>query len=408
MKIVITTVGTTGDIVPFVALARSLQQAGHVIRACSYDLYRSRFEAEDIDFCAIGAGVTWEWIRRVGKAAAAASPLKQFEILRDFHLYEGQRHYQDCQEQTQGFDLAICHGIHTLGQAAVMDNGLRWVGVILDPSLLPTACVPPGSMPNLGRTANRLLWQVMDRSLARHNRPLNELLASVGSQQRCLKMFRTTSPDLNLIACSRHLWPGYPDLPTHFRITGPWLLEEPVSMPDDKMEHFFQWGPKPVVVSFGSATGGEATELSEVLLEGVRQAGQRAVLQAGVANLGTAGEEGRDLLVVGFVPHSKLFSGAACVVHHGGAGTTVAACRAGVPSVVVPHMGDQAFWAAMLARLGVAPPPLPLAQLTADGLADRIQACLTSDSMREKARNLGCRIAQEDGLGEAQALLEAL
>jgi sterol 3beta-glucosyltransferase len=410
MRLVITTVGTIGDVQPFVTLAPRLRRAGHTVRACSYDLYRSRFEAEGVEFRAVGPPVTWERIREVGQAAAAASPLRQFQMLRDFHLEDCERHYRDCREHTRGFDLAICHVIHTLGQAAVSDNGLRWVGAILDPSLLPTAYAPPSPMPNLGHLSNRLLWWVLNRSLARYNWPLDDLLARVGSQQRALRMFRTTSPHLNLIACSRYLYPGYPDLPPHFCVTGPWLLEEPAWTPDSDLEKFLRNHPRPVVVSFGSSTGGEASVLTGVVVEALARTGQSGILQAGAVGLAVDGADGasENVYGAGYVPHDYLFERAVCVVHHGGAGTTVAACRAGVPSVVVPHMGDQAFWAERLARLGVAPDPLPVGRLTTERLAERIRACLSTQTMVQRARDLADRIRQENGTGEAVSLVEGL
>jgi UDP:flavonoid glycosyltransferase YjiC (YdhE family) len=108
----------------------------------------------------------------------------------------------------------------------------------------------------------------------------------------------------------------------------------------------------------------------------------------------------------GPIDHRSLFPRAACVVHHGGAGTTHAACAAGVPSVVVPHVGDQRYWADRLHRLGVAPEPQLVGRLDPGRLADAALTAATDPAMRAAAATLAGRIAREDGLEAAVRLLE--
>jgi UDP:flavonoid glycosyltransferase YjiC (YdhE family) len=105
--------------------------------------------------------------------------------------------------------------------------------------------------------------------------------------------------------------------------------------------------------------------------------------------------------------HRSLFPRVAAVVHHGGAGTSHAVAAAGVPSIVVPHVGDQAFWADRLHRLGVSPSPVRPRSLSAESLADRLREATTSGQMRASATGLAERLASEDGLANAIGLLEA-
>ncbi len=93
------------------------------------------------------------------------------------------------------------------------------------------------------------------------------------------------------------------------------------------------------------------------------------------------------------------------MIHHGGAGTTHAAVAAGVPSVVIPHVGDQPFWAMRLHRLGVAPSPLDVKAVTVDAVRDRV-AQATAEPMRRQPRRLGKAVAAEDGLRAAIGLIE--
>jgi sterol 3beta-glucosyltransferase len=91
----------------------------------------------------------------------------------------------------------------------------------------------------------------------------------------------------------------------------------------------------------------------------------------------------------------------AAVVHHGGAGTTAAGLRAGVPSIIIPFMADQPFWGQRVATLGVGPSPIPRKKLTAQKLAEAIREAINDTTMQQQASALGQRIRDEDGVGQA-------
>jgi sterol 3beta-glucosyltransferase len=98
----------------------------------------------------------------------------------------------------------------------------------------------------------------------------------------------------------------------------------------------------------------------------------------------------------------------AAVVHHGGAGTTAAGFRAGVPSIVTPFFADQPFWGRKVAELGVGPAPIPLRKLTVDRLSQAIQIAVNDQAMRQRAVELGAKIQAEDGVANAISILETL
>jgi sterol 3beta-glucosyltransferase len=108
-----------------------------------------------------------------------------------------------------------------------------------------------------------------------------------------------------------------------------------------------------------------------------------------------------EVFVVESVPHDWLFPKMAAIVHHGGAGTTGAGLRAGVPSIVVPFAGDQPFWARRVKALGVGPDPIPRKHLTADRLAHAMCVAVKHEPVRKRAAVLGQRIRAEDGVGNA-------
>jgi UDP:flavonoid glycosyltransferase YjiC (YdhE family) len=113
------------------------------------------------------------------------------------------------------------------------------------------------------------------------------------------------------------------------------------------------------------------------------------------------------VLAIDAVPHSWLLPQVAAVVHHGGAGVTAAALRAGVPSVVVPVFGDQTFWAERVHALGVAPHPIPRRHLTSHNLAAAMQQAIADPTLRARCQPLAASLQAEDGVAAAIRWLEA-
>jgi sterol 3beta-glucosyltransferase len=187
------------------------------------------------------------------------------------------------------------------------------------------------------------------------------------------------------------------------RVTGYWFLDPPASWkPPEDLVRFVEAGPPPVFVGFGSMLGKRANQVALEATRALGALGQRSILAFPEGVL-----EGADLPpdahLAGDIPHSWLFPKMAAVVHHGGAGTTGAALRAGRPSVVVPLTADQAFWARRVSRLRAGPPPLSASRLTSANLAAAIHTALEDRSVETHARELGRQIAAEDGVGQAVA-----
>lgn len=400
MRIALATVGTTGDVRPFALLARHLAARGHQVTAVTWPVHRAALAADGVRVEVAGPHADASRIAAVAADAAARSPIDQVSVLRDFHLADGEAHLRRLHEILPGHDLVLLHGIHALAHAAVLDLDLRWATAVFDPVLLPTKTAPPPGMPSLG-PANALLWGILDRMLARANGPLDEILSRAGSRQRGIPLFRARSPLLHLVACSPAIARVPADLPATTHVTGAWLdRSEPEPLPA-AVEAFLADGAEPATVTFGSM--GSPGAAPGAAIERVLDAGRRVVLQ-GDAEVPAS----PSLLRVGELDHRALFARSAAVVHHGGAGTTHTAALAGVPQVVVPHIGDQRYWADRLHRLGVSPPPIEARKLRADALTDAILRASTDPDQRARAGELAERMRDEDGIGAATRLVEAL
>ena len=152
--------------------------------------------------------------------------------------------------------------------------------------------------------------------------------------------------------------------------------------------------------------GEEAQKISEIALAALAKTNQR-----GIFLTGWGGMEKSDLPDTVFqidnIPHSWLFPQMACIVHHGGAGTTAANFRAGVPSVIIPFFGDQPFWAYQAGLLGVSPPMINTKNLTVETLAQAITTAVENQSIRKQAAILGEKIRSENGIAKVVEILQS-
>ena len=209
-----------------------------------------------------------------------------------------------------------------------------------------------------------------------------------------------------LCGWSANLLPRPPDWPDNRHVTGYWFLGRDKDWePSQGLLDFLGDGPSPVCMGFGSSSVAGPEKVAGVFAETLGRLGQRGVLLGGWGGL-----RGEDLPGNVFqteeVPYEWLLPKTRGFVHHGSAGATHAAVRAGIPSVVVPAYGDQPLWAHLLARMGVAPRPVPRRVLSTDRLATAISRLITDSRLRDRAEELGENVRSEDGVGKAVEALQ--
>jgi len=208
-----------------------------------------------------------------------------------------------------------------------------------------------------------------------------------------------------MLAASTHVVPPAADWPPALRQTGYWVRDDGGSGSlAPALEAFLDDGPAPVFVGFGSMPTPDPAAVSREVAGVLGHLGVRGVVSEGLAGL--RAEPSSGLLGIRSAPHEVLLPRCAVVVHHGGAGTTAAAVRAGVPQVVVPHAADQPYWGRRMADLGVAAPPIARKDLTAARLERALEVAL-SPGARAAAYALGERVRAEDGAGDAARLVDA-
>ena len=189
-------------------------------------------------------------------------------------------------------------------------------------------------------------------------------------------------------------------------MTGYWFLDPSIEWtPPADLVDFLQSGTPPIYIGFGSMGNRKPEETTRIALKALAMTGQRGVLAAGWGGLSQT-DLPETVHMISSIPHSWLFPRMAAVVHHGGAGTTAAGLRAGIPSIVVPFFGDQPFWGQRVAKLGVGPVPIPKRQLSAERLTAAINQAVQNRPMRNQAAALGEQIRAEDGIAQAVSIIQ--
>ena len=342
------------------------------------------------------------------------NPVVQLRIMGQLLDRHGMQIAQDAWEACQGSDLLVSSftsDVYAVGMAEKL--GIPHVSMPLQPTLFTTKdgrTLLNAPMPNRTSWINHFFGKLFIETAAwtlygdMANRVRTEML-NLPAQTR--RQNRADRQKMTIIhGYSPHVVPHPADWPSNFHTAGYWFLDEADQwQPPIDLYDFLAAGTPPIALGFGSMTGRKPQRMSEIVVEAVQMAGQRAILLSGWAGLGQM-QLPDTIFQLAAAPHSWLFPQMAAVVHHGGAGTTAAGLRAGVPSILVPHFADQPFWGQRVASLGVGPKPILRPRLTAHKLAAAIDTAVSSQPMRHKAAELGNRIRAEDGIGQAVKIIE--
>jgi sterol 3beta-glucosyltransferase len=168
--------------------------------------------------------------------------------------------------------------------------------------------------------------------------------------------------------------------------------------PDRDLSAFLEKGAAPFYAGFGSMITRDPEALADVVVEAARLAGERLILSPGWGRVVPRAALPADVLLLEECPHSWLFPRVQAAIHHGGAGTTAATLRCGIPSTVVAFFADQPAWGRTLEQLGVSPATHRLNSLSAEALAASIKALASEPRFRQRAQELQQVLSLEDGV----------
>ncbi|WP_457318188.1 glycosyltransferase [Stenotrophomonas sp. P5_B8] len=398
MRLLALTYGTEGDTRPLVMLCHGLIAAGHeVLLLAEGDTLGSARDL-GVPHAALEGDIHDEVVALVSRGNDTLAASRGLARMARQHVPAWMR---QADAAAAGCDAVLTGGLAAfVGMSVAERHGLPVIGTGMIP-LTPTRAFLSPFLPRLRLPGalNRLSYTLVNQAVWRTFRgPINRARRALGMPPR-----RTLWRDLPMLyGISPSLLPPPADWPADHRICGQWRAPDLAWQPPADLQAFLDAGPAPVYLGFGSMTGFDRDHVLPALLQAL--APRRVLLFPGWAGV-PSGTLPPQVFVVGPTPHEALFPRCALVIHHGGSGTTHSACRAGVPSLVMPFAADQFFWADRLQQLGVAPAALSPKRLDHDTLANAI-GFVERAGTRERAAALGRGMESENGVANAVDLID--
>lgn len=419
MNIFIMTLGSRGDVQPFVALGKGLQEAGHTVTLCTASSFEDFVTEHGLNY----ASMTNELLELMGTDAgkdALENTTNVLQVAKTFAKLAskaGPLQHKIMDDSWQAAeaanpDLIIYHpkmyGATHFGQKL----GVPVMMVATVPMYVPTTEYTALGFPKLplGAGYNRFTFRVVlaitEMGIGRYVKAWRKK-HDMPPQPKAMGVLTmadgTPAPILHCF--SRHVLPRPADWPEHAIITGSWFLDDNAAWePSAELLAFLDAGDPPVYEGFGSMSGRDPRRITKAVIDGLQQANVRGILASGWGGLSTD-DLPESIFALDQAPHEWLFPRMSAVVHHGGAGTTAAGLRAGRPTIICPFFGDQPYWGKRVHELGAGSEPIPQKKLTAERLAAAIHE-VQSERIRQNADALGEKIRAEDGVANAVAFIE--
>jgi sterol 3beta-glucosyltransferase len=410
-RVAIATIGTAGDVRPYLALAKELKARGHDVVLGTNSDFEQLVAAHGIEFHSLGTKIQ-EWLQESRFDNAISQ--KKFHHFPQL-LRAGQelveRAARNSWAMAQGADAIVVNINTSFGIDIAEALNIPVIMTAMQP-LNPTREFPVSAyeVPDLGPTFNKLSYIAMNIQQAYFDFPRDRMrkeLMALGPRRRGGLFKDSYGNNLpTLYNFSSLVSPRPRDWPQTAVVTGFWHLDDISGwVPPPDLQQFLDAGPAPVYIGFGSMPFG-ADRNTQILREALERWGGRAIVSRGWGGIDTS-RLPDTVFAVDEAPHDKLFQHVAGVVHHGGAGTTAAGLRAGKPTFTVPQAYDQRYWGRRVRALGCGPAPVRLRSLTPDLLADALHQLTSNAQMAANAKAIGKLLTEETGLETAANFIEA-
>ena len=405
MHITILALGSTGDILPYIALGKGLKKARYQVRFITFENFAPHVREGGLDFHPI-PGDPRSLVAQGGSniltmARSFGSIAEEYtRALSAPHLRETDLLINQLPGGIFGIDLAEISGIQMI-MAAVIPLAYT--------NTFPMMGFPEISLPGYNHVtysiSENVVW-LMFQKVINHWRTQQLGLPSITRKE----YFGTNGTRGKLIingfspvVVERPL-----DWGENVHIAGYWFPDDPGWQPPPDLVNFIEGGQPPVFIGFGSMPVKNPAKTTQTILAALKETNQRAILHTGWSGLGET-ELPDHVFKIDYAPYSWLFPRMAMVIHHGGSGTTAFGLRAGVPSCAVPLLGfDQIYWGKRIAALGAGPPPIPFRNLTVKNLSHVIRQATSDPVFRQKAAALGEKIWAEKGIENAVGIINQL
>lgn len=394
--------GSRGDFQPYVALAMELKKLGKDVRITGGSEFESFIRSYGIDFYPIQADFKSLNVdeKMLKQAQTADNPFKMllaFNKMKKYGAKLANEFYAAC----EGSELIIYHPGCTLGYFAAEKLGIPCILASPFPmhkTKQQTSVILYGRIKSNPFT-NQISYTMLQSMLwlASKSSVLGFWKKNFGGKPKGFgKPYErhTTKQNPAVISCSNFVFDRPSDWNKNIHQSGYWFVEEKTDyVPSKELSDFLSLGEKPVYIGFGSVFNADKKDaLSKLILDALTKSGKRGI----ICGMGKIDNLPKNVIAVDSIPHSWLFERVSAVCHHGGAGTTAAGFKAGIPSIIIPFANDQFAWAHRAYDLGVGSKPIPSKKLTSDNLAAAIDFALKGN-IKTNTKNLAKNIATENG-----------
>lgn len=415
MRVLLFGFGTRGDVQPFIALGKGLKAAGYDVAVAAALNFRGLVEGEGLGYEPIRVDMERFMQEDIGKewlSNSSQNPRAELANMRRMTEAIADDVADDilaCCSRADVFisGLLAVEALHTIAR---VQNKIHIQGLLAP--FTPTADGSAGLQALLPRRYNIMnrwfgyLIEAMLFTALRHPSEVVRQRLGLSSVTR-RDFIRSWNQTPTLLGVSPAIVPPPRDWPAHIHTTGYWFLPVPAYEPPSELQAFLDAGAPPVYIGFGSMSNRDPQGTMHVIVEALAQTGQRGIVYSGWGGLHSTSLPAHIYLLDG-ASHDWLFPRMAAVVHHGGAGTTAAALRAGVPSSVVAHIGDQWFWGRRLHETGVGAAPMRRHEFDVPRLTAVLNTLVNDSALRQRAARMGERIRAEDGVANAVVVFQQI
>lgn len=392
-KILVATYGSRGDVQPIIALCLAIRSAGHDVLLAAPPENRQWIDSLGLSFASLGD----PFMAFAGRHPDVHSLRSVAPFLR-FLRKQTRIQFRTLPPLVRGVDLAIGCSL-VFGLPSVAESvAVSYRYIAFCPQVFRSENHPSLFSRNhrMSPALNRLSWRMAALADRVAFQPVvDRCRKALGLRPLAGSTLENLLGDRPLLAADGILAPlprgvkipvmriGYPSLSGK----GPWAAS---------LEAFLAEGPPPVYFGFGSMPYPDRRKILFQVTAAARRANMRLVV-----SWGREEKIAKDCLLIGTVDHGRLFPKTAMVIHHGGAGTTTTAARAGVPQILVPHILDQFYWARRIQEMGLGPAPLDRRRLSVRSLAARIRTVAADPRFRRRARRVADRMAESSDFNDS-------
>ena len=408
MRITILTYGSRGDVQPFLPLSLGLMAKGHSVKLAAPSRFKSLVEECGIQFVPL-AGDPEDLSRLLNNVGY--NFMKMMRVMVNHAIEIGADILRQTEESCSDAELIIHTFAHAVGaHTLAREKNIPDIHIQTFPMFAPTGDYPNIALPDLKwRALNRFTHSLSTKIAWWTSRSgFEQVRHQAGLPKR--KLFSPFDedplrpPTPILCAWSPSVLPPSSDWPPHVHVTGYYFFDVNYSyQPLAELKNFLDAGTPPICISFGSMVNRDAHRIDQIIRSALERTNNRGIILSGWSKV--KNKSSSDVLYLDAVPHDWLLPRCKLIIHHGGAGTTSAGLRAGIPNVVVPFTADQPFWGKRVHAIGVGPQPILVKRLSSEKLT-RVIVEAEEETVRKQAQLIGQRIRIDQGVGQAVDLIE--